>query len=102
MLRQLSPGPWFNSVSEREYVRRYSAEVLAALDPSAVVAKLAALGDGRDVALACFESPADDPAEWCHRGLVSLFLHQTLGLEVREFGSELCGPKHPKLPSCLR
>ena len=69
---------------------------LAMLDPNAVMAKITNLGRGRDVALLCFENPRVRE-DWCHRGQVSGFLWNQLGIEVREFGLEGHGWQHPKL-----
>jgi hypothetical protein len=73
-------------------------EQLHRLDSKRVVEELFALSHNHDVALLCFETPlALGP--WCHRGLVSAWLHDQLGLEVFEFGqTEGCGWAHPKLP----
>jgi hypothetical protein len=47
----------------------------------------------------CFEEPPPDPA-WCHRGLVSAWFKDALGVDVPEFGHETLGNgwAHPKLP----
>jgi len=73
-------------------------EVLALLDPQKTVDALLRLADGKVPALLCFEGPAD--ARWCHRALVSMWLKDTLDLEVFEYGLERegCGHEHPKLP----
>lgn len=96
-MMELAPGPWFNSVSPEEYQRRFDAQ-LAALDPNQVLAKIETLAAGKDVALLCYEDPRK-PADWCHRGLVSAWLHDKLGLDVPEYGMEGmgCGWRHPKL-----
>ena len=96
-MTELQPGPWFHSVGADEYRRRFMTQ-LHHLDAGAVVAKLEELGGGRDVALLCYERP-DDSAAWCHRGLVAAWLHDELGLDVREFGIEAegGGHRHPKL-----
>ncbi len=94
---ELAPGSWFNSVSPIEYDRRFQ-ELLDALDPQAVLAKIATLAAGNDAALLCYEDPADDSA-WCHRGAVSAWLKDKLNLDVFEYGHEGagCGHDHPKL-----
>lgn len=99
----LNPGPWFSSVSVEEYIRRYNDEVLHKLDPQRVVDDLTALSAGGTPTLLCFEKPAPGP-DWCHRGLVSLWLLQTLGLQVFELGQEHhgCGAAHPKVPAEYR
>jgi hypothetical protein len=111
MMRELAPGPWFNSISAEEYFRRYS-EQLAELDPQAIVDKIHRLAGGagnvppgggpsggKDAALLCFEPP-HDPARTCHRAYVSAWLLDTLGLIVREFSDPHAafGWAHPKLP----
>lgn len=95
----LQPGPWFRTASVDEYRRRYVAEVLDRLDPQRVVADLTAVSAGRIPTLVCFEQPDPGP-DWCHRGLVSQWLHATLGLRVYEYGLEAhgFGNSHPKLP----
>jgi len=92
---ELAPGPWFNSVSPGEYHRLFMAQ-LAALDARAVLGKMHDLGAGHDVALLCFEAPAD-PQAWCHRGQVAGWLHDKLAIEVCEFGLAGHGWQHPKL-----
>jgi hypothetical protein len=94
---ELAPGPWFNSVSPAEYHRLFMAQ-LAALDAKTIVSKIEALGGGKDVALLCYEAPSR-AADWCHRGQVSGWLKDQLGIEVFEFGLEAagCGWRHPKL-----
>ncbi|MTD93124.1 hypothetical protein GIW81_02110 [Hyphomicrobium sp. xq] len=94
---KLAPGPWFSSVSPEEYRKRYQAEVLDQLDPERVVSELVAFADGRIPTLVCYEAP--NKPDWCHRGLVSLWLKQTLDLDVFEYGMEDCGcgSRHPKL-----
>src|SRR5258706_10448542 len=94
----LAPGPWFKSVAAGEFQVRYMAQ-LARLDPQAVLQDLAALAGDRVPALLCFEKAPPDPA-WCHRGFVSAWFHDTLGLEVVEFGHADSGTgwSHPKLP----
>ncbi len=82
-----------------EYLVRYDQQ-LAALDPKRVVSDIAALAEGKQMAaLLCFE-PAEPGPKWCHRGLVSQWLAETLGLDVHEWGREAdgCGCRHPKLP----
>lgn len=103
VFRRLAPGGWFQSVSADVYVRRYAREILAELDPTTTFEALKRLGDGRDIALLCFEPPMPT-SPWCHRGLVSAWLHITIGLEVREFGQEHegFGVAHPKMPPSLR
>ena len=98
MYRDLAPGPWFRSVSTEEYCCRYMAQ-LDKLDPRQVLDELIALAGGRLPALLCFEGPPPDP-RWCHRGLVSAWLNDVLGLRVCEFGHEDSGFgwAHPKLP----
>lgn len=100
--RRLAPGSYFNQVGVSEYRTRFYAQ-LKELDPATVVLELEAMGEGRDVALLCFESPKKDE-DWCHRGFVSEWLHRTLGIEVTEHGDEngRFGAYHPKIPSKFR
>jgi hypothetical protein len=100
----LNPGTWFDScATPREYMIRYQAEVLGPLDPEKVVADLQRLAGDKVPALLCFEGP-EPHQSWCHRGLVSAWLKDTLDLDVFEFGQERygCGWQHPKLDPSLR
>jgi hypothetical protein len=103
--RPLAPGPWFKScATAEEYRHRYFAEILSKLDASRVVSDLAMMADGGIPTLLCWEAPPPNEA-WCHRGLVSAWLHDELGLEVPELGHEQLGFgwQHPKLhPSLMR
>jgi hypothetical protein len=100
--RALAPGPWFRSVSAKEFRNLYMAQ-LDELDPRQVLRDLAALAEGGIPALLCFEGPPPDPA-WCHRGLVSAWLADSLKLSVCEFDHEEGGSgwSHPKLPEACR
>ncbi len=100
--RALAPGPWFMSVDQDEYRRLYF-EILGKLDPHKVVGDLARIADGKTPALLCFEGPRPGK-NWCHRGLISAWLYDRLGLEVFEWGQEKegCGWSHPKLPPAFR
>src|ERR1700680_497420 len=82
-----------------EYRKRDMAQ-LAELDPARVIVQLTALAVGRVPALLWFEKPPPDPA-WCHRGLVSAWFKDKLGIDVPEFGHEILGGgwAHPKLPA---
>jgi Protein of unknown function, DUF488 len=97
MYRKLQPSPGTLKLPAAEFTSNYLREVLGRLDAQQTVDELLAVADGKIPALLCFEH-AHGPA-WCHRGLVSAWLHQTLGLEVPELGREAdgCGVGHPKL-----
>ena len=101
---KLNPGSWFKSITdEQKWADRYQQEILSPLDPSAVVEELQKLSDGKHPVLLCWEgtSPGED---WCHRGLVSAWLGDKLGIDVFELGCEREGSRwlHPKLPPSLR
>jgi len=94
--RPLAPGPWLRSVDAHEFARLYM-EQLAKLDPREVLRELAAIA-GTDVpALLCFEAPGRGS---CHRGLLSVWFADTLGIRVFEYGYEDAGwgRAHPMLP----
>jgi hypothetical protein len=99
----LNPGPWFEScASPQEYTERYF-DILNRLDPENVVYELEELAEGGTPTLLCWELPPPAPA-WCHRGLVSAWLYDELGLEVVEYGHEQAGFgwQHPKLLPAMR
>lgn len=95
---ELAPGPYFNTASARDY-KQFYFEGLAHLDPRRIVAKIEDLSAGKDCALLCYEAPTKDE-DWCHRGYISAWLFDTLGLQVFEYGLEERGAgwKHPKIP----
>ncbi|MGY3328664.1 hypothetical protein ACVILI_001681 [Mesorhizobium sp. USDA 4775] len=98
-LRALAPGEWFKSVDVDEYRRRY-LEQLARLDPHEIVRTIHDLAAGRPAALLCWERPGD--GVFCHRGYVSAWLFDQVGLQVPEYGLHGCGHQHPKLPGAER
>src|SRR5436190_6306937 len=55
-LRELTPGPWFNSVSPTEYHKLFM-DGLTRIDARAIVAEIERRAAGRDAALLCFEPP---------------------------------------------
>jgi hypothetical protein len=87
IMRELAPGLWFLSASPTEYVVRYYDEILAALDPRALLKRMEALGQGRDVALLCFERPpfCAETYNLCHRRIAASWLEQHLGIGVPEY-----------------
>ncbi len=100
----LAPPAWFRDpMDEGTWARRYETEVLAPMDAAQVLDDLGKLCDGRPAALLCWEPEPPDPA-WCHRGLVSRWLHEQAGFELPELGHEHlgCGCRHPKLPASMR
>lgn len=101
----LEPGKWFASITDPiAWSARYNAEMLDHLDAARVVADLRAMSDGKKpIVLMCWE-PSDGRGGWCHRALISGWLHERLGLEVPELGRESCGcgRDHPLLPAELR
>ncbi len=99
LYKTLAPGPWFSSVGVEEYKKRYFSEILDKLDPATVVKEIEEKAAGKIPVLVCYET-ADDPA-WCHRGFISAWLKDKLGLLVPEVGFEDQGCEgwfHPKLP----
>lgn len=83
LYRPLNPGPWFNSVSRVEYIRRYN-DILATLDPQKVWDELHVLAGGAEPVLLCFERPPFTEKNFCHRRMVAEWLRQELGMEVPE------------------
>jgi hypothetical protein len=79
-----------------------STKCCRGLDAQEVVNDLIARANGQIPVLVCFEPPPPDP-QWCHRGLVSAWLHDELGLRIPEVGHEDLGFgwAHPKLDPCL-
>jgi len=76
--RALEPGPWFNSVSIPEYLKRYGA-ILAKFDPRRVADELVML---------CYENAVGvrEGKLWCHRHLAAQWLEDRLGIKIEEYG----------------
>ena len=83
--RALAPGPWFKSVDEAEYRRRYAAQ-LASLDPRHTWDELHALWGHDEPVLRCWERKADLDADrtFCHRRIVAEWFAEHLGERVDE------------------
>lgn len=73
----LAPPVWLMKadISDEEAVVAYRERVLAHLDPYEVVQDV-----GPNAVLLCFERPG----EYCHRRVVAKWLHEQLGIVVRE------------------
>ena len=67
----LAPGPWFKSVDEAEYRRRYFAQ-LDGFDPVDIICDLYALTNQQRVILLCYEQPG----QFCHRRLFAEWVNQ--------------------------
>jgi hypothetical protein len=100
LYKALAPGPWFKTATTEVYIELYFTEILGRLDPVKVVADLMTMAGGKTPTLVCYERPGG--ANWCHRSMVSLWLHQHLGIEVAEYGHPGFGEQHVLLPLSLR
>lgn len=65
--------------SDEEYIRRYKAEILAALDIKKLLLDIEDISGGKDVALLCYEKPG----ELCHRHLLAEYMNEH-GCDVQE------------------
>jgi hypothetical protein len=102
LARELAPGPYFKSASVHDYKALFF-QGLSTLSPEKTVARLYDLANGRSPVLVCYEPP-DPKGPWCHRGYVSAWLHDSLGIEIHEVGQEHegFGWAHPKIPAQYR
>jgi len=101
-LKELAPTYQMLKMSDDLYMRSYMRHLML-LDPERIVKRLEELSEGFDVILCCYERPQDDEA-WCHRGYISAWLNDTLGLEVVEIErpNDGFGWSHPKIPARFR
>lgn len=67
--------------SQEEYVVFYNRFILDKLDVDEVIQDLERLGDGKDIALLCYEKPGD----FCHRHLFADWVLNQTGWEIPEF-----------------
>lgn len=101
---KLQPGRWFKSCQDpKEFKDRYFEEVLSQLSAKKVVADLEDIAEGRIPVLVCFERERTEGV-WCHRALVSAWLHDEASVKVFELGHETkgCGWSHPLLDPILQ
>lgn len=78
---------------EQRYTERFKKEVLANLDVRKVIDIIDSLGEGKDVALCCYEKPED----FCHRHIVAEWLQEQIGIEVEEFVEEQQKPQSTQM-----
>lgn len=67
--------------SQEEYEVFYERFVLEKLEVNEVLDDLERLGDGKDIALLCYEKPGD----FCHRHLFADWVLKKTGWEISEF-----------------
>ena len=67
--------------SQEEYIQFYKQWVLSKLSVDEVIEDLERLGDGKDIALLCYEKPGD----FCHRHLFADWMLEQTGWEIPEF-----------------
>lgn len=81
-MKKLAPSP---SILHEEswdvYKRRFDAEIIGKLDPHQILREIAAISQGRDVALCCFEKDRNG----CHRKIVAEWLTQNTGVAIEEY-----------------
>jgi hypothetical protein len=101
---KLNPGAWFHSVDPKQYKTLYYQEVLKPLCAQRVVDELVEIADGEVPVLLCWQKAVLPSSALCHRGLVSAWLDERLGLKVYEHGLEAfgCGWRHPMLHPEIR
>lgn len=67
--------------SQDEYIKFYERFVLSKLDVNEVLEDLENLGEGKPIALLCYEKPED----FCHRHLFAEWMLEQTGWEIPEF-----------------
>lgn len=82
-LKVLAPKGYMlaKDVAEQQYIQMYTSQVLARLNPRAILQLIEQVSGGRDCALLCYEKPGD----FCHRRLIAEWLQKTIGIQVDEF-----------------
>ena len=76
---------WKQNHDNDFYIEHFQKEVLDTLDIHTVLNELYNLSEGKDIALICFEKPAD----FCHRHLVSKWINGGLDNAVKEWFKEV-------------
>lgn len=76
----LAPTPYMvKEASREEYIRMYKA-ICQSVNIELLIRQLSAIGDGKDVALLCYERPG----QFCHRHMLAEYLTEH-GIPVKEF-----------------
>lgn len=70
-IQELAPRWEMLKMSDKEYDKHY-LKILDNLDPKEIIKKIITLGDGKSVALCCYEKPTDK----CHRHMVAKWLNK--------------------------
>lgn len=71
---------WKENHDNDYYITEFRKQVLNKLNPHSVVMELERMSGGHDIALVCYEKPAD----FCHRHLVADWLNQ-FNYDVKEW-----------------
>lgn len=79
----LAPTPDMLKMKWVDYVAAFN-RILARMDVKSLIRELEKCGDGKDVALLCYEK---DPTH-CHRKLAGDWITKKTGVEVTEFKTE--------------
>lgn len=69
------------NVSEEQYISLYNNHILSTLDAKGFIEMLRRNFGEQDIALCCYESPE----KFCHRQLVSKWIKEEAGIEVKEY-----------------
>lgn len=76
----LAPTPYMvKEASREEYIRMYKA-ICQSVNIELLIRQLSDIGDGKDVALLCYERPG----QFCHRHMLAEYLTEH-GIPVKEF-----------------
>ena len=76
----LAPTPYMvKEASREEYIRMYKS-ICQSMNIELLIRQLSAIGDGKDVALLCYERPG----QFCHRHMLAEYLTEH-GIPVKEF-----------------
>lgn len=70
------------------YTEKYTKEILDGFTSKSLdifLSQLNVYGNGKDVALCCYEKPGD----FCHRHLLADYLNRTYNLNIEEFENKL-------------
>ena len=85
-LPELSPSKKYWGKSHEVFEIMFREQHLNHIDARKTYAALKYLGQGKDVALLCFESLKKE-GQFCHRTTVAKWLMDELGIKIEEFGA---------------
>lgn len=90
-IQWLAPKSFMLSgLTDEDYEKKYRELILDNINLRLLESTLMQMGEGRDVALCCYEKPGD----FCHRHIFAKWFEEKTGIKIEEFGTAMA--QHPR------